>query len=323
MSLQQRLRDGVGGGYGAGVLQEVAELGGIIVADRGGEAYGPLADLLQALDLGDEDAQLACDLLLRRLAPEGLDHAPVGPVVLVDLLHHVNGDADGPPLISDGAGYGLPYPPRRIRGELVAFGMVEFLGRPNEPQVAFLDEVEERNAPVAVLLGDGDDQPQVGLDETVLGPLTPPGNTSGEHYFVSVGKKGHSSNLGEVHPDRIPRGYGVGDLDRRSLSDVDSSSNRSSAPHILGRLAIHDRYLFFLQRGVELLYLRRREIPFLQEIGDLLCAEKALTSPPIQELVSPLRQHHGVLGRHLSPLLRLCVSTADSRTHIDVIVKSL
>ena len=72
----------------------------------------------------------------------------------------------------------------------------------------------------------------------------------------------------------------------------------------LGRLTLHERYLVFLQRGVELLYLRRREIPLLQEVGDLLRAEKALTSPPIQDLVSPLRQHHGVLGRHLSPLLR-------------------
>src|SRR5919112_3601883 len=220
MGLEQRFRDGVRGGHGAGVLKEVAELGGVVVPYGRGEAYGTLADLLQPLDLGHENAKLDRDLLLRRLAPQGLDHAPVGPVVLVDLLDHVNGDAYGPPLVGDGAGYCLPYPPRRIRRELVAFGMVELLGRPYEPEVALLDEIEKRNTAITILLGDGDDEPQVGLDETVFGPLTSAGNTLGEPYLVSVGEEGHPSYLREVHPDGIPRGNGVSDLDRRSLRDV-------------------------------------------------------------------------------------------------------
>src|SRR5215208_6979522 len=133
----------------------------------------------------------------------------------------------------------------------------------------------------------------------------------------------HPSDLREVHSDGIPRGNGVGDLDRRRLRDAHSGGHRRPAPPVLGRLTLHDRYLFLFERNVELLYLRRREIPLLQVIGDLLCAEKALTSPPTQELVSSLRQHHRVLGRHLSPLLPLCAPTASSRTHIDTIVKSL
>src|ERR687897_1809405 len=186
MGLEQRFGDGVRGGHGAGVLQEVAELGGVVVPDGGGQAYGALAYLLQPLDLRYEDAQLERDLLLCGLASEGLDHAPVGPVVLVDLLDHVNGDADGPPLVGDGAGYRLPYPPRRIRRELVAFGMVELLGRPYQPEVALLDQIEKRDTPVTILLGDGDDETKVGLDETVFGPLTSAGNTLGEPYLVSV-----------------------------------------------------------------------------------------------------------------------------------------
>src|SRR5215212_17819 len=320
MGLQQRLRDGVGGGYGAGVLEEVAELGGVIVADRGGEAYGPLADLLQALDLGHEDTQLACDLLLRRLASEGLDHAPVGPVVLVDLLDHVDRDTNGPPFVGDGAGNSLPYPPRRVRRKLVAFGVVELLGRPYEPEVALLDQVEKRDAAVAVFLGYGDHEPQIGLHETVLGPLTPAGYPLGEPYLVSVGEKGHPPYLGEIHPDRISRSDSVGDLDRRRLSDVHGGGYRSLVP---AGLTVYERYLFRLQRGVELLYFRRRKSPLLQETGDLLRAEKALTSPPVQELVSALRQHHGILGRHLSPFLHLCALSTRSRTHKVAIVKSL
>src|SRR5215216_7759590 len=56
MGLEQRLRDGVCGGYRAGVLQEVAELGGVVVPDGRGETYGTLADLLQPLDLRHENA---------------------------------------------------------------------------------------------------------------------------------------------------------------------------------------------------------------------------------------------------------------------------
>src|ERR671917_1436694 len=46
VGLQQRLGDRVRRGDGAGVLEKVAELRGVVVADRGREAYGPLADLL-------------------------------------------------------------------------------------------------------------------------------------------------------------------------------------------------------------------------------------------------------------------------------------
>jgi hypothetical protein len=130
-----------------------------------------------------------------------------------------------------------------------------------------------------------------------------------------VGEQGHPSYLREVHPYGIPRGYGVGDLNRRRFGEPDSGGHRRLALPALRGFALHDRYLFLFERGVELLYLHCREIPLLQEIGDLLRAEKPLTSPPTQELVSPLRQHHRVLGRHLSPLLRLCVPTDGSRTH--------
>src|SRR5690606_2465458 len=41
----------------------------------------------------------------------------------------------------------------------------------HEPEVALLDEVEERKARRLVLLGDRDDQSQVGLDERALGLL--------------------------------------------------------------------------------------------------------------------------------------------------------
>ena len=49
--------------------------------------------------------------------------------------------------------------------------MVELVDRPHQAEVALLNQVEERQSPIAVALGDRDDQPQVGLDQFVLRPL--------------------------------------------------------------------------------------------------------------------------------------------------------
>src|SRR5690606_24961914 len=65
----------------------------------------------------------------------------------------------------------LADPPRGVGGELEALAPVELLDGVHEPEVALLDEVEERKARRLVLLGDRDDQSQVGLDERALGLL--------------------------------------------------------------------------------------------------------------------------------------------------------
>ena len=113
----------------------------------------------------------------------------------------------------------------------------------------------------------------------------------------------HPPYLRKVHPDGVAGGDGVGDLDRRSLVVLDGRGRRGRLPRGLGSLALYERDLLLLERGVELLDLCRREVPLLYEVGDLLRTDKALASPPIQKLVSALGQHHGVFGRHLSPLL--------------------
>src|SRR5215211_3061276 len=152
-----------------------------------------------------------------------------------------------------------------------------------------------------------DDEPQVGLDELVLAAFVAPGDPLGQPYLVGVGEEAHTPDLREVHPDGVAGGDGVGDLDRRRL--VDLNGGRRRLGRSLRHLPLHEGYLLFLQRGVELLDLGRREVPFLYEVSDLLRTEKTLTSPAIQELVSALSQHHGVLGRHLSPLLTVTLLT--------------
>ncbi len=88
---------------------------------------------------------------------------------LVDEFSNVNRDADRASLVDDGAGNGAANPPRGVRGEAKALAPVELLDGADQAQIAFLDQVGERNAAGVVLLGDGNDQPKVALDEDALG----------------------------------------------------------------------------------------------------------------------------------------------------------
>jgi hypothetical protein len=73
--------------------------------------------------------------------------------------------------IGDGAGDGLANPPRGVGRELVAAAVFELVHRLHQADVALLNQVEELQAAVGVLFGDGDDQAQVGFDQLALGLL--------------------------------------------------------------------------------------------------------------------------------------------------------
>jgi len=140
-----------------------------LLADGRLEGNGLLGDLEDLSDLLEGELHLVGDLLGRGLPPQLLHEVARRADQLVDRLDHVHGDPDRPRLVCDRAGDGLPDPPGRIGGELVAPLVLELVDGLHETDVAFLDEVEELQPPVRVLLGDAHDEPQVGLDELALG----------------------------------------------------------------------------------------------------------------------------------------------------------
>src|SRR5438309_3018119 len=151
------------------VLDEVAEVRILLLADGRLERDRVLRNLDDLPHLLGRDPHLLADLLVARLAAELLEQPARDADQLVDRLHHVDRDADRPRLVGDGARDGLPDPPRGVGRELVALVIVELLDRPDEAHVAFLDEVEERHAAADVLLGDRHDQAEVGLGQALLG----------------------------------------------------------------------------------------------------------------------------------------------------------
>src|SRR5690606_39672035 len=153
-----------------GVLDEVAELAVPVLAERRVQGDRLAAVLLDLDDLLGRHVELLGELLGRGLAAQVLQHLPLDARELVDDLDHVHRDADGACLVGHGPGDRLADPPRGVRGELVALGVVELLDRTDQAEVALLDEVEEEHAATGVALRQGDDEAQVGLQEVVLGP---------------------------------------------------------------------------------------------------------------------------------------------------------
>src|SRR5262244_111347 len=167
---QVRLNGGVDRQDRVLVLDEIAEVGILLVADRGFQRQRLLSDLEHLAHLLERHAELFGKLLGRGLAADLVEHLARLTHDFADALHHVHGDANGARLVGDRARDRLPDPPRGIGRELVAAAILEFVDPLHQADIAFLDQVEELQAAVGVFLGDGDDEAQVRLHHLLLGP---------------------------------------------------------------------------------------------------------------------------------------------------------
>ena len=168
---EHALRGADGRALHRAVGQEVAEVAVLAVAHRPVEADRIAAHGQHAAGLVDAGLAGAGGLLDRGLAAQLLQELPRHAPHPRHGLDHVDGDADGAALVGHGAGDGLADPPGGVGAELEAAAVLELVHRPHQARVALLDQVEEAQAAVAVLLGDGDDQPQVAFGEAALGLL--------------------------------------------------------------------------------------------------------------------------------------------------------
>src|SRR5579871_97725 len=156
------------------VLDEVPEVAVLVLADGCLERDRLACHLEDAPDLLRRELHPRRDLLRGRLAPDLLHQRARDPNELVDGLDHVDGDANRPRLIRDGARDRLPDPPGGVRRELVPPLVLELVDRAHEPDVSLLDEVEELEPAMDVALGDRDDQAEVRLDQLLLGRACAP-----------------------------------------------------------------------------------------------------------------------------------------------------
>ena len=199
------------------VLDEVAQVGILFLADRRLEGDRLLRDLLQLLDLVDRDPHAVGEFLFVRLASELLQQGTRDARQLVEGVDHVDRDADGPRLVSDGAGDRLADPPGGVGRELKTALVIELLDGAHQPQVAFLDQVEEGKPTVQVLLGDRNHQPEVRLGQVVARLFRAGLHLLGKLNLLLGGQQVDSADLLEVHPDRVVEGNRADHLDLGQL----------------------------------------------------------------------------------------------------------
>src|SRR5215213_6459729 len=127
--------------------------------------------------------------LIRRVPLQLGPKVVVGAGHLAHLVAYVDGNPDGPPLVSNRPLYGLTYPPRSIGGEPKAPVGVELPNRLHKTDVALLDQIFEGQTTPTQLLGYRDNKPEVLLDEFLAGSLITFLGPLGEGYLLLVGQE--------------------------------------------------------------------------------------------------------------------------------------
>ena len=168
----------------------------------------------------------------------------------------------------------LADPPGRVGRELEAAPVVELLDGADEPQVALLDEVEERHASAHVPARDRHDQAQVRLGELALGLHVAPLDTLGQRDLFFGGEQRYLADLLEVHAHGI--------VGRGLHREVELGGGF----RLGARLAVGGRAVTFDhvdaevgERVVDLLDLFGRELHVAQRVGDVGALQVALLAP--------------------------------------------
>ena len=126
--------------------------------------------------------------------------------------------SDDARVVGKSAGYGLAYPPRRVRAELESAPIVKPLDRLHEADVAFLDQIDHRKGAAGIALGYVDHQTQVRVYENAGRRKIPGLYPLGQNDLFFGRKQRHAIDLVQIEPQRVPnRGVGV-EISTRSPS---------------------------------------------------------------------------------------------------------
>ena len=163
-------------------------------------------------------------------------------------------DADGAALVGDGPGDGLAYPPRGVGRELEAPVRLELLRRLHQAEVAFLDQIEEGQAPPGIPLCHRDDEAEVRFAETAAGVLVPCLRSTGKGGFLFRREQRHPADLFQIGLHRVVQRHAFGRQLMLELSDLLFVQKRQLCL-FLGHLhAPH------LQCGIQFVQPRRVEV---------------------------------------------------------------
>src|SRR6266566_2351213 len=270
-------------GLGQVVLDEVAQFRVLLLADRLLQRDGMLRHAEDLPHLPGRNLELGGNFVRTRLAPEPLDQLALDVHDLVQLLDHVHGNPDRPRLVGDRARHRLANPPGRVRRELVALAIVEFLYGANQAEGAFLDQVEEAQAAAQVGLGDRDDETEVRLDHLRLRGHVAAFDPLREIDLLVGGQKRHLPDLAQVEPQRVERRLD-GQVKLWCL-DLLLGEIRLLVRRVFVRFALDELDAVVDQIGVEVFDLLLAELDIVEARSDLVVVQDSLLEPFLNKLL--------------------------------------
>src|SRR5918997_233309 len=129
----------------------------------------------------------------------------------------MDGKANGASLIGERPGNGLADPPGRVGRELEAEAPVELLDGADQPEVPFLDQVQEGDASLRVVTRDRHHEPKIRLDQLRLGGLVSGVLAAGKLTLLLRGQEPAVTDRPHVQLERIVERRAVESLGRSGL----------------------------------------------------------------------------------------------------------
>jgi len=130
------------------------------------------------------------------LAAEFVAEGGADPAQALDLVHEMDGEADGLALVGEGPADGLFDPPAGVGAELHATAGLETIDRLHQAEVAFGNKIQNGETAVVVIRGDFHDEAEIGFDHELAGAAFPAADTAGEfHFFGAVEERGFPDAL--------------------------------------------------------------------------------------------------------------------------------
>ena len=279
------------------VLNKIFKVGILFLAHRRFQADGVLRQLQQFPHTVRLHVQLNSDLFRGRLPaifPQQVTRRLFDPV---DALHKVHRDADGPPLIRNGAGDGLTDPPRGIGGKFEAALRLKLFRRLHQTEIAFLNEIQKRQASPCIALCHRHHQPQVRFAELPPGILVPGLRGTGKLRFLLCRQKRHPADLLQIGLYRIVQRHPLCRKLMFQPADL-RFIQRRQVRFLFGQV-----HAAVLQCRIQLVQLRHIVILFVHGTADLLRCQGMVACPRGQCSGQFLRLRQFLHGSCSFPLL--------------------
>ena len=256
------------------VLDEVAQMAVLLFADWCFQRNWFLCNAHDLSDLVDWHIQFFCDFLCCRIVSVFMQQLAGNLFDLVDGFHHVYRDADGPCLIGNRTGDGLTNPPGRIGGEFKTLGVVKFLHRFDQTQVAFLNQIQKLHPASNISFCNADNQSKVRFRKTLSGIRVPLCHPLCQLDLLLGSQQRHATDFLQIHLDRV---VDTDALNRQQCIVILVVFAIKILAVQIGQVdVVHDVDVQRFQCVIQLVHLFHIEIQLLQRIVDLSCCQLAI-----------------------------------------------